>query len=190
MPAKDRIEKSGPLKRRAEDRAEAEETVVLHLRAFSEAVLHGAVPPLEISRFIADRFRRYLDANGALTLDESFDLRSIQRVGSPLSRIGKQAALMSALAEIARIAVSRQLHADQAVFQFMDEVRRETADKRVESGDSIGDSRGRGKPKAHDSSPVTYQGALLEEGVLIEAMEGRRGKGLLRQLRKRTDVKR
>jgi hypothetical protein len=53
---------------------------------FVSMVYLGVTPTPDILVAIAERMKRYLDGNGALSLDEAFGLKRKQRVGHPLKQ--------------------------------------------------------------------------------------------------------
>ena len=56
---------------------------VLPLLAFSQYYFAGRELPEEATAYIANSIKRYFDAEGKLTLDEAFDLPSVQKAGNP-----------------------------------------------------------------------------------------------------------
>lgn len=74
--------------------------VMLRLNCFAAYVKVWRDPPREVMSFIARRFQRYIDAEGKLTLDEAFSLRSTQSAGNPAKRLARRTTLDSALIDI------------------------------------------------------------------------------------------
>ena len=56
------------------------------LQEFRDDICEGKLPSAHVLILVAERFGKYLDAGGDLTLDEAFDLKSKQKSGPPLVR--------------------------------------------------------------------------------------------------------
>jgi len=54
------------------------------VRRFTECVSAGVTPPASLIVSIGEAFKRYLNADGQLSLDAAFDLKPVQRRGHPL----------------------------------------------------------------------------------------------------------
>lgn len=61
------------------------DTPLNQVRRFTECVLAGVTPTASLIVSIGEAFKRYLDADGQLSLDAAFDLKPVQRRGHPLA---------------------------------------------------------------------------------------------------------
>lgn len=59
--------------------------------AFRDCVYAGLTPNANVLAMVAKSFDRYLRANGNLSLDAAFSLKSIQRVGHPITKARRDA---------------------------------------------------------------------------------------------------
>ncbi len=106
--------------RHRDKREQVGHDLILILTCFTDYVLiSGINPPVEVAKFIARRFQRYLNAQGKLTLDDAFSLRSIQRAGSPAKSIARKIMVDSALTDIFMRMLIRKITRSQAIAEFL-----------------------------------------------------------------------
>lgn len=103
---------SGRLEAESEDRQEEN---LLLMQAFCLYSIAGALPPAESLHFVAMCIDQYIEAQGSLTLDEAFGLRSKQRSGNPSKRYANRQKDLWLLHEIAMLRARSRLSIDDAV---------------------------------------------------------------------------